>query len=161
MYSREDEILLTKHLLIALGIDIGENHTLVEQYTGTQLNFENKVIKAINDPNDMLYISESDISLEPANPRCTKLMERLFGRFIDIEVEDECIPDMLTYYFDIDEEKEKFRMTIKFNNGTKWIGNWYYNKVLSYVEAILAIDGTFSGSDLTIFDIPKKEREGE
>ena len=160
MYSREDEILLTRDLLIAMGIEIiPGSHALLEQDTKTQINFENKIVKAINDPNDTLYISETDIKLEPANPRCTKLMERMFGRFIDNEVEEEYIPEMQTYYFDMDKKEDKCRMTIKFANGSKWIGNWYYNKILSYVEAILSIDGTFSGRDLSIFDIPKDERE--
>ena len=163
MYSREDEILLTKDLLIALGLEIvPTNNSLIEQQTKTQINFDNKIVKAINDPSKMLYISESDIKLEPANPKCTKLMERLFARFVDNEVEEGNIAEMQTYYFDMAEDQKdenKYKLTIKFADGITYEGNWYYNKVLSYVEAILAIDGTFSGRDLYIFDIPRAERE--
>lgn len=162
MYSAKDEIELTRDLLIAMGIEIHPiSHALIDQETKSQLNFENKIIKANNDPNKDVYITEYDIKLEPANPKCTKLMERLFGRFIDAEVEMENIPEMQAYYFDKDEESNKYRLVIKRIDGVKWLSNWYYNKIICYVEAILSIDGTFVDRDLVPFDIPQDEREDD
>ena len=160
MYSREDEILLTKDLLIALGLEIvPTNNSLIEQQTKTQINFDNKIVKAINDPSKMLYISESDIKLEPANPKCTKLIERLFGYFIDREYEEENIAEMKAYYFDKDFDNNKYRLCIKFADGVKWIGEWYNNKIFGYIQAILQINGAFSHVDLTPFDIIYDDEE--
>ena len=162
MYSAKDEIELTRDLLVAMGIEIHSvSHVLIDQETKSQLNFENKIIKANNDPNKDLYITDYDIKLEPANPKCTKLMERLFGRFIDNEVEMGNMPEMQAYYFDKDEESNKYRLVIKRIDGVKWLSNWYYNKIICYVEAILSIDGTFVDRDLVPFDIPQDEREDD
>ena len=162
MYSAKDEIELTRDLLVAMGIEIHSvSHALIDQETKSQLNFENKIIKANNDPNKDLYITDYDIKLEPANPKCTKLMERLFGRFIDNEVEMGNMPEMQAYYFDKDEESNKYRLVIKRIDGVKWLSNWYYNKIICYVEAILSIDGTFVDRDLVPFDIPQDEREDD
>lgn len=163
MYNASDEIELTKNLLMAMGVDIQKgSYNLIDQEDKTQLIFEGKAIKANNDPSQSLYISKYDIKLEPCNPKCTKLMERLFGRFIDKEVEIENIPEMQTYYFDKDveiykvkrteNEINKYKLNIKYADGTHWEGNWFYNKILCYVEAIFTIDGTFLGIDLRPFD---------
>lgn len=162
MYNANDEIELTRDLLIAMGIELDAmHHTLIDQETKNRLKFEDKFIKANNDPNKDLYITDYDIKLEPANPKCTKLMERLFGKFIDDEVEMGNMPEMQAYYFDRDDESNKYRLIIKRVDGIKWISNWYYNKIICYIEAIFAIDGTFVDKDLRPFDIPQDEREDD
>ena len=160
MYNASDEILLTRDLLVAMGLEIQpRTNIVVDQETKNQINFESKILKANNDPNKAVYISSDDILLEPANPKCTKLMERLFGYFIDGEVEVGNIPDMKVYYFDKENfgDDRKYRLTIKFDDGTRWIGNWYFNKIISYVEAIFAINGTFATKNLVPFDMPQNK----
>ena len=107
MFNQIDEMELTKKILYSIGLEIQPNtNALIDQETGTQINFDGKVLKANTDPNKQLYISKYDVKLEPANPKCTKLIERLFGYFIDREYEEENIAEMKAYYFDKDFDKD-------------------------------------------------------
>lgn len=164
MIDQSASALITRDLLIVLGIEIHDStNLLIDQETKSQLNFEGKFIKANTDPNKALYISDYDIKLDPLNPKCTKMMERLFGKFLDdASSEDmQSIPEVLTYFFDkSDDGCNKYRLTVKFADGTSWIGNWYLNKVLCYVEGILSIDGTFAEDvDLRLYDVDQDEWE--
>lgn len=160
MFNAIDEMNLTKDLMIAIGLEIQPmNNTVSDQDTKLPLTFGGKSIKANTDPNKSLYISEYDIKLEPANPKCTKLIEHLFGYFIDKSVADENIVEVQTYFFDRDESSPdgytKNRLTIRYANGVKWTGNWFYNRILCFVEAIFCMDGTFFDRDLRMFDDPE------
>lgn len=164
MYTPEQEMELVSNLLYAIGIDIaGGNNILVDQDTGNFIVFEGKNIKASRDPKKPVYISDNDIKLEPANPKCTKLVKSLFNMFLAKEEEMGEIPHVLSYYFDdfVEEVKKTARTTeevyyhklvIKFEDGTYYNGNKYRNKGLGYCEAILGIDGSFPQMDMRVFD---------
>lgn len=165
MYTAEQEMSLTSDLLYALGIDINKgNNILIDQDTGNPLLFENKSIKASRDPSKPVYISDNDIKLEPANPKCTKMLQSLFGFFLEKEERAGEIPHALSYYFDdavkhvqIDKKTEidvsYHRLVVKYADGSYYYGNWYKNKGIGYCEAILGIDGSFPPRDLNLFDI--------
>lgn len=158
MFYQNESVEITHKLLIALGLEIQSGtNVIIDQETKSQLTFENKFIKANINPESAMYVSEYDIKFEPLNPKCTKLMERMFGRFLDMESSEDiqAIPEVTTYYFDrnTEEEFDKYRLTIKFVDGNVWIGNWYMNKVICYDEAIFCIDGTFEDEDLRIYDV--------
>lgn len=169
MFDQNESVEVTRDLLIALGIEIQRGtNLLIDQETKSQLSFEGKFIKANADPDKALYISEYDVKLDPLNPKCTKIMERLFGKFLDDASSEfiQNIPEVLSYFFDksepnpaIKDDPTKYRLTIKFADGTSWIGNWYLNKILCYDEAIFSIDGTFDNIDLRIYDIEQDEWE--
>ena len=163
MFDQHESIEVTRKLLIAMGIEIQKGtNLLVDQETKSQISFEGKFVKANVDPEKALYISEHDIKLEPLNPKCTKVMERFFGKYLDdaSSTDIQNIPEVLTYFFDkSDEEITRYRLSIKFADGTNWVGNWYLNKIICYDEAILSIDGTFSDTDLRIYDLEQDEWE--
>ena len=163
MFDQSESVDITRKLLIALGIEVqpGTN-LLIDQDTKSQLSFEGKFIKANVDPDKALYISDYDIRLDPLNPKCTKIMERFFGKYLDDASSEDIqnIPEVLSYFFDKSEAEDgKYRLTIKFEDGTRWEGNWYMNKIICYVEAIFSIDGTFDGIDLRQFDVDQNEWE--
>ena len=84
MFDQHESIEVTRKLLIAMGIEIQKGtNLLVDQETKSQISFEGKFVKANIDPEKALYISEHDIKLEPLNPKCTKVMERFFGNYLD------------------------------------------------------------------------------
>jgi len=158
MFDLNESVEITRDLLIAMGMEIqpGTN-VLILQDDKSQVSFEGKFIKANTDPSKALYISEYDVKLEPLNPKCTKIMERLFGKFLDDSVELGNIPECTTYYFDKTDTDKKYRLTIKFADGTSWTGNWYFNKIICYDEAIFSIDGTFADKDLRPYDLEQEE----
>lgn len=163
MFDQNESVEITRKLLIALGVEVqpGTN-LLIDQDTKSQLSFEGKFIKANTDPDKALYISDYDIKFDPLNPKCTKIVERFFGKYLDDASSEDIqnIPEVLSYFFDkSDEEITHYRLNIKFGDGTSWIGNWYLNKVICYVEAIFSIDGTFSDLDLRPFDVDQDEWE--
>ncbi len=165
MYTALDEINLVSDLLYVLGLNVNKtNNVLLDQETGEQILFEGKNIKATRKPNSPAYISENDIKLEPANPKCTKLMNRLFGFFLDKESEFGNIPKTISYYFekeDVNDEDSKavdsyfgpVKLVIKYSDGTTFESNAYKSKALVYTDAILGIDGSFDNERLKIFDI--------
>ena len=159
MFDKNDTIELTRYLLIALGLELepGTN-VLIDQESKSQLTFDGKFIKANTDPEKALYISEHDVKLEPLNPKCTKIMEHLFGKFLDDSSSEDIgnIPEVSTYFFDPNEEKTAYRLNIRFIDGTQWIGNWWMNKIVGYNEAIFSIDGTFADLDLRPYDIDQE-----
>lgn len=163
MFDQNESAEITRKLLIVMGMEIQQGtNLLIDQDTKSQLSFEGKFIKANTDAEKALYISEHDIKLDIFNPKCTKLMERMFGKYLDDASSEDIqnIPEVLTYFFDkSDEEIVRYRLTIKFADGTCWIGNWYLNKIICYTEAIFSIDGTFANIDLRPYDIDQDEWE--
>lgn len=165
MFDQNESIEITRKLLIALGIELQRGtNVLIDQETKSQLSFDGKFIKANIDPEKALYVSEYDVKLDPLNPKCTKIVERLFGKFVDEASSEDIqnIPEVLSYFFDRDEDTGKYRLNIKFANGTTWIGNWYLNKIICYDEAIFTFDGTFiEDIDLRLYDIEQDEWENQ
>lgn len=164
--SSADEINIVKDLLIVLGLEIQpEDNSIVDQDTKSQIKYEGKSIRANNDINNILVIGEGDIKFEPTNPRCSGLMEKMFGRFLDNEQEEGNIPEVLVYFFDrdvTDEEIPIYRLNVK-TTSYKWTGPWYYNKVLCYTDAIFSLDGTFAFNNdrLRWFDDPNTRNDEE
>ena len=159
MFDLSESVEVTRKLLIALGIELqpGTN-LLIDQETKSQLSFEGKFIKANINSDRAVYISDYDVKLDPLNPKCTKIVERLFGKFLDDSSSEDVqnIPEVLSYFFDKDKENNKYRLTIKFADGSCWIGNWYMNKIICYDEAIFSIDGAFADIDLRVYDIDQE-----
>ena len=164
MFDRNESVNVTRKLLIALGMELQPStNTLVDQETKSPIYFEGKIVKANNDPDKALYISDYDVKLDPLDPKCTKIVERLFGKFLDDNSSPDMqnIPEVLAYFFDKNEEDRLYRLNIKYEDGTKWVGNWYLNKILCYLEAIFSIDGTFDDIDLKIYDVDQDEEENK
>lgn len=164
MFDRNESVNVTRKFLIALGMELQPStNTLVDQETKSPIYFEGKIVKANNDPDKALYISDYDVKLDPLDPKCTKIVERLFGKFLDdnSSLEMQNIPEVLAYFFDKNEEDRLYRLNIKYEDGTKWVGNWYLNKILCYLEAIFSIDGTFDDIDLKIYDVDQDEEENK
>ena len=67
----------------------------------------------------------------------------------------------MPHFIDKNEEDRLYRLNIKYEDGTKWVGNWYLNKILCYLEAIFSIDGTFDDIDLKIYDVDQDEEENK
>ena len=164
MFDRNESVNVTRKFLIALGMELQPStNTLVDQETKSPIYFEGKIVKANNDPDKALYISDYDVKLDPLDPKCTKIVERLFGKFLDDNSfpDMQNIPEVLAYFFDKNEEDRLYRLNIKYEDGTKWVGNWFLNKILCYLEAIFSIDGTFDDIDLKIYDIDQDEEENK
>nr|DAO78314.1 MAG TPA: S-Ribosylhomocysteinase (LuxS) [Caudoviricetes sp.] len=157
MFTVRDELNLTRDLLITLGMKTTDDGSLVYSETGGPVVCDNMNIKLNTLENPGVYVSKHDIKLEILNPACIKLMEMLFATFLRDEEEYGNIPEVQLFYFDRlksveDDVPDKSRMTIKYSNGVKWEGNAFYNKMLTYIEAMFVIDGAFSDRDLRMFD---------
>ena len=161
MIQTDSTMEITRKLLIALGLEIQQDtNMLYNQDTKSALFFEGLAIKANIDPNKSLFIGENEVRFEPLDPKYTKLMERMFGQFLEDSEENGYTTHCTTYYFDMDTSGDvrKYRLTIKFAPLTpgvenRWEGNWYINKVIGFTEAIFAIDGTFDDVNLLPYDI--------
>ena len=107
MFDRNESVNVTRKFLIALGMELQPStNTLVDQETKSPIYFEGKIVKANNDPDKALYISDYDVKLDPLDPKCTKIVERLFGKFLDDNSSPDMqnIPEVLAYFFDKNEE---------------------------------------------------------
>lgn len=152
-----ESILISKKLLLALGLELEKGtNVCIDQETKSLITFDGKFVKANTDPDKALYIDEDhDVKLDPLNPLCTKILERFFGKFLEDNEEEENLPHCLSFYFDQDKDTKDFRLCIKFESTETptWEGTWYHNKILCYLEAIFALDGTFDDIDLKVYDI--------
>lgn len=158
MYTQLEEMRLVSDLLCVLGVSINStDKILIDQDTNMPILFEGLNIKAMKDASSPAYISERDIKLEPANPRCTKLMCRLFGFFLDRELEIGNIKPVLTFFFedvDMGPEKEGFsKLVVKYEDGSTYESKPYRSKALLYTCGILDIDESFPTDDLYKFDV--------
>lgn len=154
MFDDREIARVTRDVLIALGIEVQKaNNLLFYQDSKSPIFFESHPVKANTNPDLALFTDKDDVRFNPVDPRCTKLMERFFGKFLDDNAEEGNIANALTYYFDKDKDDGKYKLTIKFDDGTQYEGNWYINKVICFLEAIFQIDGTFAETDLSIYDI--------
>jgi hypothetical protein len=156
MFENES-ITISKKLLMALGLELQEGtNVCVDQDTKSIISFEDKFVKAHTNPDKPLYIDEEhEVKLSPLDPKCTKMLERFFGKFLNDSEEDENLPHCLTYYFDQNPEDKKHKLNVKFESTTmpSYEGSFFYNKILCYLEAIFKLDGTFEDIDLSIYDI--------
>src|SRR5699024_6329980 len=79
-----ESIELTRKLLIAMGLELQRGtNILIDQDTKSYISFSGKFVKANNDVNKSLYVSEYDIKLDPLDPKCTKVMECLFAKYLE------------------------------------------------------------------------------
>lgn len=156
MFENES-IMISKKLLMALGLELQEGtNVCVDQDTKSIISFEDKFVKAHTNPDKPLYIDEEhEVKLSPLDPKCTKMLERFFGKFLNDNEEDENLPHCLSYYFDQNKEDKKHKLNVKFESTTmpSYEGSFFYNKILCYLEAIFKLDGTFEDIDLSIYDI--------
>lgn len=153
---------LTSDLLYALGIDIDpRTNCLIYQETKQNILFQGKNVKATRDINRPVYITESDIKLEPADPRCNKLVDRLFGKYLDQLHEENEIPQVVTYTFETDKDTHKSRLAVKFADGTYQYSNWYNNRILGYADMILFDDITMEKKYQNLFSILDVSPEDE
>lgn len=154
MYTAMDEINLVSDLIYILGFNVNQtDNILLDQETNTPVTFEGKNIKVTRNPAKPAYISDKDIKLEPANPKCTKLMNRLLGFFLNREHKYGNIPNVVSYYLDdVDKELGTAKTVIKFEDGSYFESDVFRNKAIAYTDAIMKIDGSFV-NDLSIFDI--------
>lgn len=155
MYTQMDEINLTNDLLCVLGLSINQtDNILIDQDTQQPLLFEGKNIKATNNPIKPAYISENDVKLEPMNPRAVRLMNRIFGYYLDKAASDGDIKKSISFNFDeVDPETKLFKLVVKFFDGTKYESMPYRNRSLLYTATIMELDGSFPGRNYAIFDI--------
>lgn len=160
MFNQIDEMDLTKKLLFAVGLEIDPNtNNVIDQDTRNQISFEGKNLKANTDPNKTLYISKYDIKLSPADPKSTKIIEKLFAYFLDKNTEEGNINEVKVYYFDKDTENNKYRLNIKFSDGVRTEGSWFNNKIFCFIESMFQIDGAFMYENLNPFDIIYDDEE--
>ncbi len=158
MFNRIEANEVARKLLIVLGLEIEKRTSiLVDQESKNQLSFEGKFIKINIDHTKSLFLSEHDVQLDFFKPECTRIVERLFGRYLDMESSEEIqnLPEVLSYYFDrtCDTDDDRCRLTIKFGDGNKWEGNWYRNKIICFDEALLRLDEVFQDINLYPYDI--------
>lgn len=157
MYTQLEEMNLVSDLLCVLGVSInGSDNILINQDTGSPILFEGLNVKATKSTANPAFISERDIKLEPANPRCTKLMSRIFGFFTEQESAAGNIMNVLTFFFE-EVEKEDVegysKLVVKYEDGSIYETKPYRSKALLYTCAIFDIDGSFPTDHLYKFDI--------
>lgn len=155
MYTQLDEINLTNDLLCVLGLSVNRtDNILIEQETNNPFLFENKNIKATNNLTKQAFIGPNDIKLEPVNPKCVKLMNRLFGYFLDKACENGDLMKAVSFNFDeADKEAGTYVLVVKFADGSKFFTPPWRNRSLLYTEAIMDLDGSFPPRDYSIFEI--------
>lgn len=153
MYTQVEEINLVSDLVYALGLDVNpSDNTLMDQDTQQAIIFEGKNIKVTRNALKPAYISANDVKLDPTDPKCTKLMSRLFGFFLDKSTENGDIPKVLAYFFDDETEDKKVKLIVKYEGGTVFESDEFRNKAIVYTDAIFKIDGSFY-YDLKKFDL--------
>ncbi len=154
MFNDKEVAEITRNILIALGVEVQKgNNLLFYQDSKSPIFFESHPVKANTNPDLALFTDKDDVRFNPLDSRCTKLTERFFGRFLDDNFEEGNIASVSTYYFDKDKEDDRYRLIIKFEDGTQYEGNWYINKIICFDEAIFNIDGTFAETNLYPYDI--------
>ena len=154
IFSEKEIVEITRKILIALGVEVQKgNNLLFYQESKSPIFFESHPVKANIDYNQALFTDKDDVRFNPIDTRCTKLTERFFARFLEDNAEEENIPPCVTYFFDRREEDGKYSLVIKFEDGSKYTGKYYINKIICIDEAIFRLDGTFEDEDLSYYDI--------
>ena len=151
---------ITRDILISLGIEVQKgSNILFYQNSKSPIFFEDHPVKANINNDTALFINKDDVRFNPVDPKCTKLMERFFARYLDDAVEEENLPVCSTYFFDKNKDDGRYKLNIRFEDGTNFEGNWYINKIICFIEDIFNLDGTFADTDLYQYDINQSEWE--
>lgn len=154
MFDDREIAEITRKILIALGVEVQKgNNLLFYQDSKSPIFFESHPVKANTNPNLALFTDKDDVRFNPIDPRCTKLTERFFAKFLEDNAEEGNIPECITYFFDKRDEDGKYALMIKFEDSSKYMGNYYINKIICIDEAIFRLDGTFENTDLSVYDV--------
>lgn len=159
-YTQEQEIDLHFNVLNAIGISI-KDQLLVDQDTGSQLNFEGLPIVYSYDVNAPVFTTEDAIKLDLINN--IKMATYLFGYFINKIVADpeDDVKEVFTFFQIDDSDKGASALSIKYESEeegkVQQTSDMFYNNVLKYPALILLMSGNFM--DLHIFDDPDLRRK--
>lgn len=158
MFNDKDVADITRNLLIALGIEIQKgSNILFYQESKNTIFFDNHPVKANIDSNSALFIDKDDVRFNPLDPRCTKLMDRFFARYLEDSSEEGNLPVCSTYFFDKDKDTGNYMLHVRFEDGSEYKGNWYINKIICLIEAVFSLDGTFADINLKPYDLDQSE----
>ena len=129
---------LTVKLMQEIGLDIDNNKHIVDQDTGSLLQFNGKNLKFVE--NEEEFIPRGDAAFDPiGNP---KLMNHLFsyytskihdedGRYVNIYYPVQDSKDVKKGAIELKEEKENIKLR----------SENYYNDSLKYMDLILQLNG--------------------
>lgn len=151
MYDKSAEATIVQALIYEIGLSIDSENRIIDQDTMRPIRFMDKNVKGTSDPTKRVYISEYDVKLEPLNKMNTKLMNSLFGLFLDKEQEEENIVNFHSFYLDDEDgNTNRTRVVVKCSKDM-YYSDYFFNRSLMYCDAILKIGGSFR-LDLHLFD---------
>ena len=148
MFNDKDVADITRNLLIALGIEIQKgSNILFYQESKNTIFFDNHPVKANIDSNSALFIDKDDVRFNPLDPRCTKLMDRFFARYLEDSSEEGNLP----------RDTGNYMLHVRFKDWSEYKGNFYINKIICLIEAVFSLDGTFADINLRPYDLDQSE----
>ena len=131
---------LNFQFLNSIGMSCKPNGVVYDTEIGTQIKFSNKILKASTSPNNIRYAGEGEIMLDILGN--IKMVTSIFGLVLDkLRVNEN--KDIISYYpEEIDYGNKglrKTRIILKFENGETLVGEYYFNKCLSFVNIMLQL----------------------
>lgn len=146
-----NEVLLNR-LMSEIGLDIDETNHIVDQDTGSSLQFNGKNLIFIDNPMQRINKRRNDIPFNPIES--PKLMNHLFSYYINkIHEED---GRYINIYYPVQEPgNRKGCIELKEETTNTTIrSNEYSNDCLKYMDLILQLNGN-DDNDLSDYDFTK------
>ena len=151
MYDNIEELQYA--IFQEMNINILPDGCLFDTDTNSDISFQGQLLKVNTNIQDSRYATEGEVLLDPLNN--IKQISTLFGYYLNKLSNLENINVISYYPTEVEVENSEYRKTyisIKFEDITKVLVSTkpYYNKCLSLIEAIFAINCDLI--DLSNFD---------
>lgn len=164
MDKREKELLeqsldfkINTKIMNILGFEEGYRRRLYDQDTMSLCKMGGKEIVS---PGNMS--GRNAIEFNPINN--PKMMNFIFGLYLNKKIDDEEIPEVLTFYIskilDSNTNTIKNYLTIKFENGTEYKSKLYNNETTCFAETILYLDSDNSSDleNMSKYDFDRRKK---
>lgn len=146
----EKDLKINNLLMEEMGLEEGERRRIFDQDSGIQYQFKGKDIVSPGSQS-----GKSAVEFDPINN--SKMMNLMFGGFIDKLVEEESIPGVASYYT-VPESDNRIRAKILFDDKTSIQSNPYKNETVCYADLVLRLNGD-ENVDLSEYDYDRTKAQ--
>ena len=136
-------------LMEEMGLEEGERRRVIDQDTGALYQMKGKDVVSPGSQG-----GKSAIEFDPINN--TRMMNFMFGNFIDKLVEEESIPPVTGYHITNHDKERKVMASITFEDNTSLSSDYYMNETTAYADLVLRLNGD-NNPDVRQYDIDRRK----
>lgn len=146
----ELDLKINSRLMEEMGFEEGDRRRVIDQDSGIQYTIKGKDIVSPGNQG-----GKQSIEFDPVNN--VRMMNYLFGEFVNKLEEEESIPPVSTYYTMLDErDSSRVKAKILMDDNKILESKPYRNETIAYADLVLQLNGE-ENVDLSEYDVDRRK----